>query len=262
MKTKLLMISTVMVFMLYATGCGKDDEPDNRFYWVPKNPPSFSTQLPQTIEAVDLGLCVLWATCNFGATKAEEYGGYFAWGDPTGALWSIEGIEYDSGGYIWETDNYGGKTPKMEISGTSRDVVTQHWGNGWRTPSLEDAAELCNQCEWKLMNDNGRKFYRVTGPNGNSIDLPLAGAYADVVNSTQKNHGDTPCHQNEIGYYWTATVANLGVADTGSSYKIHSDVYRSFAFVCNSYIGDLTGLPKFMIHLRAFHMSIRPVKSK
>jgi hypothetical protein len=32
-------------------------------------------------EYVDLGLSVLWATCNVGAEKPEEYGDYFAWGE-------------------------------------------------------------------------------------------------------------------------------------------------------------------------------------
>jgi hypothetical protein len=32
-------------------------------------------------EAVDLGLSVKWATCNIGASKPEEYGDYFAFGE-------------------------------------------------------------------------------------------------------------------------------------------------------------------------------------
>ncbi|MGM9745503.1 MAG: hypothetical protein ACI30H_00865, partial [Paludibacteraceae bacterium] len=32
---------------------------------------------------VDLGLSVKWATCNVGATKPEEYGNYYAWGETT-----------------------------------------------------------------------------------------------------------------------------------------------------------------------------------
>ena len=32
-------------------------------------------------EYVDLGLSVKWATCNVGASKPEDYGDYFAWGE-------------------------------------------------------------------------------------------------------------------------------------------------------------------------------------
>lgn len=31
---------------------------------------------------VDLGLSVKWATCNVGASTPEEYGNYYAWGEP------------------------------------------------------------------------------------------------------------------------------------------------------------------------------------
>ena len=31
--------------------------------------------------AVDLGLSVMWATCNLGANSPEEYGDYYAWGE-------------------------------------------------------------------------------------------------------------------------------------------------------------------------------------
>ena len=32
-------------------------------------------------EAVDLGLSVKWASFNLGASKPEEYGDYYAWGE-------------------------------------------------------------------------------------------------------------------------------------------------------------------------------------
>ena len=37
----------------------------------------------QEHEYVDLGLPsgTLWATCNVGASKPEDYGDYFAWGE-------------------------------------------------------------------------------------------------------------------------------------------------------------------------------------
>ena len=42
-----------------------------------------SRQDSTTHTYVDLGLPsgILWATCNVGATKPEEYGDYFAWGE-------------------------------------------------------------------------------------------------------------------------------------------------------------------------------------
>ena len=99
MKKRLLAI------LLMAAGCGKEDDPD-----VKINPPVFNLQKSSAVEAVDLGLSVLWANCNMGASSPTDYGGYFAWGDPTGTLWSSEGIGYNEKGYTWNTVNYGGKT--------------------------------------------------------------------------------------------------------------------------------------------------------
>jgi len=43
----------------------------------------FSSYAETSKEYVDLGLPsgTLWATCNIGATKPEESGFYFAWGE-------------------------------------------------------------------------------------------------------------------------------------------------------------------------------------
>ena len=41
-------------------------------------------QTPTKYEFVDLGLSVKWATCNVGATKPEETGLFFQWGDTQG----------------------------------------------------------------------------------------------------------------------------------------------------------------------------------
>ena len=32
-------------------------------------------------QYVDMGLSVMWATCNIGANSPEEFGDYFAWGE-------------------------------------------------------------------------------------------------------------------------------------------------------------------------------------
>ena len=39
------------------------------------------TERPIVYEYVDLGLSVNWATFNVGATKPEEFGDYYAWGE-------------------------------------------------------------------------------------------------------------------------------------------------------------------------------------
>ncbi|MCR5362421.1 MAG: hypothetical protein K6E73_10515, partial [Bacteroidales bacterium] len=50
---------------------------------TPSTTPKTTTTTPANVDsrAVDLGLSVLWASCNVGATRPEEFGNYYAWGE-------------------------------------------------------------------------------------------------------------------------------------------------------------------------------------
>ena len=225
-------------------------------------PPEFSLNKPDALEAVDLGLSVLWANCNLGARAPEEYGGYFGWGEPTGMLWDGNGIYRQAGAFVWETDNYGGMNPPTDIGGTYLDVVMAHWGMGWRTPSVREAYELCSKCEWKLRSQEGRNWYEVIGPNGNSIIIPLAGLYGIIPGKGSSLLMEGPLHTNSKGWYWTSSICDSPGTSSSRGYAVHQEVATAWMFVCNSSQGDLTGANMFNDHLRAFHMSIRPVYVK
>ena len=225
-------------------------------------PPEFSLNKPDALEAVDLGLSVMWANCNLGAQSPEEYGGYFGWGDPTGELWDGNGIYKQAGAFVWNTDNFGGMNPPTEIGGTSLDVVTAHWGNNWRTPNGYEAYELSHRCEWKLRSQDGRNWYEVIGPNGNSIIIPLAGIYGILPRKGASLLMEGPLHTNSSGWYWTSTICDTPGTSATRGYAVHQGVATAWMFVCASERGDLTGLNILNDHLRAFHMSIRPVYTK
>ncbi len=225
-------------------------------------PPEFSLDRPEALEAVDLGLSVKWANCNLGAKSPDEYGGYFGWGDPTGTLWDGNGIYKQGGAFVWETDNFGGMNPPAEIGGTPLDVVTAHWGNSWKTPNGYEAYELCSRCEWKLRSQNGRNWYEVIGPNGNSIIIPLAGLYGIIPRKGNSSLMEGPLHSNSSGWYWTSTICDTPGTSKTRGYAVQEGVATAWMFICDSSRGDLTGLNMFNEHLRAFHMSIRPVYVK
>lgn len=91
-------------------------------------------------EYVDLGLPsgTLWATCNVGANKPEEYGDYFAWDE--------------------------GKTAAVQ------------WGKGWGMPSKEQWKELKGNTKSTWTTRNGVKGRLFTSKkNGQSLFLPSAG---------------------------------------------------------------------------------------
>ena len=256
---------------LYPSGTIKDMQPIKYYsFWYeePENGggngdnDSTSNHLakPETLEAVDLGLSVLWANCNMGANHPRNYGARLAWGDATGTLFSGQGIGWNENGYTWDTDNYGGNNPPADISGSDLDVVTKYWGDGWRIPSYSEAKELCERCQWKLRTQGDIMWYEVIGPNGNSIIMPLAGLYGDDRNSSNRFQAG-PYGVGNKGYYWTSTACTTPVTAEQRSYGVNEDVVTAWIFRFSSNDGDdLT--PVFIDHVRAFHMSIRPVHNK
>ena len=215
---------------------------------------------PDTLEAVDLGLSVLWANCNIGANQPRNYGAHLAWGDPTGMLWSGQGIGWNDNGYTWNTNNYGGNNPPADIAETTLDVVAANWGEGWHIPSYSEAKELCEQCQWKLQTWGDIKWYEVIGPNGNSIVMPLAGMYGDDVNSRYRFQAG-PYGVGERGYYWTSSSCTTPSTAEERGYGINEGVITAWCFRFNSNSGDDL-VPVFMEHVRAMHMPIRPVHGK
>ena len=115
-------------------------------------------------EWVDLGLSVLWATCNVGASNPSDYGGYYAWGETT-----------TKSSYT-EDNSRTYEVSMGDISGNPQyDAATANWGSGWRMPTEAELEELEDKCDWEWTRQGGSNGYKVTGPNGNSIFLPAAG---------------------------------------------------------------------------------------
>lgn len=134
-------------------------------------------------EYVDLGLSVKWATCNVGANSCEEFGNYYAWGE-TSTKNSY--TKNNSSSYGIEI---------LDISGISNyDVAAFKMGDNWRLPTKMEATELKDKCKWIWTKINDKNGYKVIGPNGNSIFLPVAGYCGS-------SHGSV----NERGNYWTST---------------------------------------------------------
>ena len=71
-------------------------------------------------EYVDLGLSVLWATCNVGAATPEEYGNYFAWGE------TVTKDSYTEENYVYAEKGAYKDLPK-DIAGTEYDAATAIW---------------------------------------------------------------------------------------------------------------------------------------
>ena len=194
---------------------------------------------PEGHEWVDLGLPsgTLWATYNVGASKPEEYGDYFAWGETTPKS------TYDWSTYKWCNGSnntmtkyctqskygYNGFTDNLTELQPADDAATANWGSPWRMPSLDQIQELCNSSyttsEWTQL--NGVNGFKVTSKsNGNSIFLPVAGYL----------YGTSLLYASSEGYYWSSS---LTPDKDGSAYYL-----KFYSGLCSfTYSGRNCGRP-------------------
>lgn len=182
-------------------------------------------------EYVDLGLSVKWATCNVGASKPEESGGYYAWGETEEkddyGWWDTykwcEGDECSMTKYC--IDSYYGKIDNKMVLAPEDDVAHVKWGGTWRMPTKAEMQELLDKCEWQWTNRRGVYGYRVFGPNGNSIFLPAAGfRYCTDLYDTGYN-----------GYYWSSSLYE-GYSNGAYYWCFTRDGYE-WAYFNNRYLG-------------------------
>lgn len=129
-------------------------------------------------EYVDLGLPsgALWATCNIGATTDYESGLYFAWGETDSReSFSVQSYPYVESEEIPETGRpqYYFMNIGESISATEYDVARQNWGGFWRIPTVDEFSELIEQCQCEWKDEKKMTGLQITGPNGNSIFLPV-----------------------------------------------------------------------------------------
>lgn len=159
-------------------------------------------------QYVDLGLNVLWATCNIGAENPEDCGDFYAWGETT--PYYQEGYALEQPQCHWLSDKEGGYTlsnyfdsnyDSYNLDGVStlssaNDAATVNWGSDWHMPSNNDFLELLNDCDWSL--GDTKKYYIVRGKKPgfteNYIILPLAGSWSDLD------------YYNQGGAYWANQV--------------------------------------------------------
>ena len=164
-------------------------------------------------QYVDLGLPsgIKWATCNVGATKPEEYGNYYAWGE------TEPKTTYDWNTYKWGTATYDeeyewwdletqtkyctnsdyGTVDNKTVLDLEDDAARANWGGAWRMPTDAEWTELRENCTWTWTTKNGVNGYEVKSKtNGNSIFLPAAGYRL----------GDDLFYAGEFGYYWSSSL--------------------------------------------------------
>ena len=164
---------------------------------------TFASFVDKSHEAIDLGLSVMWASCNVGASSPEEYGDYFAWGET-----EPKSDYYSWGTYKWcngtsssmtkynTKTGYGIVDNKTQLD-LSDDAAHVNCGDKWRMPTYSELGELITDCSWTWTTQNGVNGYRVTSKkNGNSIFLPATGY----------RFGSTLFTAGSNGRYWSSNL--------------------------------------------------------
>ncbi len=177
-------------------------------------------------EYVDLGLSVLWATCNVGATNPEDYGDYYAWGETTPKTkyeWNT--YKYCNGSYYTQTKycfdaNYSSvKIDYKTVLEKEDDVANAIFGGDWRMPTTEEFEELFIKCDWNWTQKACINGCEITGPNGNSIFLPTAGI----------NRSSSITGVGNDGYYWTSSLEPITYRANSWQFTVDSLISNSMS---------------------------------
>ncbi len=126
-------------------------------------------------EQVDLGLSVKWASFNLGATRPEESGSLFAWGETnTKNRFSLDNYKWYSNTdriytkYNWLSE-YGIVDYKYFLDAED-DAAQNHLGGGWRMPTQFEIDELISNCDISFVSD-----YQGTGISGCIVHSNIEG---------------------------------------------------------------------------------------
>ena len=196
-------------------------------------------------------LFLQWAAFNLGASKPEEYGDYYAWGETEpyyepGYAQSIPSIwkPGKEAGYLWAsykwcmgTDDtmtkycydssygYNGFTDGKSDLDSEDDAAYVKLGDNWRIPTDVDWTELRQRCTWTWTTLNGIPGRLVTASNGNSIFLPAAG-----------ERFDTSIYDvGSLGHYWSSSRDISNPSDATYLFLDSSDVYGDGSSRCNGF---------------------------
>ena len=141
-------------------------------------------------EYVDLGLSVMWATCNVGATSKEKIGNYFAWQETT--PWTtLTAVNYNL--------YFNPCNPATNILSSKYDAARMNWGKNWRMPNYNELDELCKNCYWEFV-DN----FQGTGVAGCIIKSKSSPKAIFMPVTGYKNYDNNQISQSERGHYWCA----------------------------------------------------------
>ncbi len=195
-----------------------------------------------------------WAECNVGASKPEEYGYYFWWGDTvgytpsggtltnnfihpcyySGVTWvSSTGEQMGSSPFTTSCPTYEKENAELLSAGyidsttnlvAAHDAATAHLGAPWRVPTSAEIEALVSNCTATWITTNGVNGRLVTGQGAyvnRSIFLPAAGYGSGSSFYDPGSYGDSWASTPNSDFSYNAWRLYFN-----SSYFLQSDYSR------------------------------------
>jgi len=135
------------------------------------------------VEMVDLGLSVKWAKCNLGASKPEEVGNYYAWGE------TETKVSYTTANYkFYDRSTKSFTYIGSDISKNKEYDAAFKVNQKVCMPTKVQLEELLEECTWTKKQLNNVTGWEVKGKNGNSIFIPLNGCKSESSKVTYEGN--------------------------------------------------------------------------
>ena len=189
-------------------------------------------------EYVDFGLPskTMWATCNVGADKPEDYGLLFQFGRVDGYKYGDENHKFKTNKQNLEDGSAREYIPitssgkvynKNEILDLGDDAAHVNMGGKWRMPTYDQLKELLDNTAYEVKIINGVKgVLFISNINGNQLFIPFAGCWYNgnfMAAGPRAYMWSSQVHPSDINYAF-----GLCCNSSGSAYI--SRYRRSCAF--------------------------------
>ena len=219
--------------------------------------------MPIPNNCVDLGLDsgLLWAKCNMGTTDPTQPGDNYAWGETSTKKKyysdNYKHFKIDKNLNILKYNEKDGK----EVLDLNDDAARVNLGVGYRIPTQKDWEELLEDCKWEAVTTTLSEIidpsqtevitrWKVTGPNGNSIVLPMTSGF--------KADGWWGVRPDYDIYY---TTANLypPADELSDEYKYRKAVALTWPMFAKETSSEGIEEPSFKSIFRDYGIVVRPV---
>ena len=154
---------------------------------------------------VNMGLSVKWAARNLGAANPAENGDYYRWGD----IHSTYEVRERPTKYEFSKYN---AVDKLLFLEPEDDAATQSLGEGYRMPTEDEMLELCVKCCWLECTLCGHEGFKVVGPSGKAIFIPVIPGNRNVLWTSSL--ADVTTYYTDEGPYMLSGIS-LNLHDGG-----------------------------------------------